>query len=290
MVNNHLGIVGLLCSVLLLSACVGEKTPQQVTEAFWQSVIDGDAESAVEYSTLTTIQEYDGFSRDWSGLQPVWGRVVIEGNDASIVTQLSSTKEVGEPLRFETFLTRLDDGWRVDYARTAEELNGGALANLVGQIEQLGRKVSGRLKAASDDLGADMERLGKQLEELSRSTGEQASESIERYGELLRKHIDELAESARRALEERERNLSDEDRRALREVVADLDRDSEELSEPTFQTINESERTVAAARQQLDGIDEQAAGPYKQQWRKWGEQMEAEMQEMLDELSGGLNS
>lgn len=291
MAKLHPRLVALLCLVLMLSACIGEKTPQEVAHSFWGSVISNDANGAVKYSTLTDVNQYDGFDRDWKGLTPTWGRIVIEGEQASIVSRFSDTENPAhDGLTFATFLVRQDDEWKVDYARTGKELRGGALGQLFGQLKRIGESLSSQFNATSDDLGVKMERLGEELEELSGSLGEQASESIEKYSEGLRRSIDELAESARRALKEHEKQLSEEDRRALQEVVADLDQNSDQLSEPSFQSIAHSRETVTAAQQQLNAIESENIGSFKRQWKEWGGEYEADVRKILGELSAVANS
>lgn len=70
-------LFALLCAVLMLSAC-SEKTPQETAELFWEAVISNDAADALKYSTLTDPREYDGFTRNWTGYQASWGKIVIE--------------------------------------------------------------------------------------------------------------------------------------------------------------------------------------------------------------------
>lgn len=277
----------LMCLALLISACTGPNTPEDVTYAFWEAVVGNDADDAVKYSTLPDVGEYDGFGRDWNGFTPELGRIVIEGDEASVETRLVPGENGGErPVEFVTHLVRREETWKIDYARTASAVRGGPLAQLFGQLERLGKDLSDQFKATSDTFSAEMERLGRQLDALSDSLNAQAAESIEKYGEELRRSIEELAESARRALEEHERELSGEDRRALQEVSAELAEDSDTLaSRPTLQSIADSSETVATARQQLDAIDSKAVEAYREQWHEWGDKFEADMQEMLAELA-----
>ena len=280
----HLRIVALLGAVLLLSACFGEKTPQDVTTLFWQAVIGNEANKAVEYSTLDDIHAYDGFSRDWSGLQPTLGKVVIEGDEASVVTTFASpdAQAGGRPLELVTYLVRQNDQWKVDYGRTGEALRG-PLTSLFTQFNRLSKKISGQLDAAAGNLTVEMERLSEQLEQLSATVGGQASTAIEQYGKALRRSIDELAESVERAL--KDQRLLEQDRRTLRRVTKDLNEDSDSLARPTAEAIADSGKNVAAARQQLAGIESAALQPYQEQWQEWGERIEADVRRLVDELS-----
>ncbi|HEX5515108.1 MAG TPA: hypothetical protein VFY81_11975 [Gammaproteobacteria bacterium] len=277
-------VAALLAALLLLSACSGEKTPQDVTALFWQAVIGSDANKAVEYSTLTDARAYDGFSRDWKGLQPTLGKLVIEGDEASVVTTFAGpdTQASGRPLEVVTYLVRQNDQWKVDYGRTGEALRG-PLASLFTQFNRLSKKISDQLDAAAGDLTVEMERLSEQLEQLSATVSEQTSTAIEQYGKALRRSIDELAESVERAL--KDQRLTDQDKRTLRRVAKDLNEDSDNLARPTAEVIADSGKNVAAARQQLAGTESASLQPYKEQWQKWGERIEADVRRLVDELS-----
>lgn len=283
--RSRLRISALIGSALLLAACSGPQSPQEVTKAFWESVIDNDKQDAVEYSTLTDVAQYDGFSRDWHGLQPQWGRVVIDGDRASIATRLNDPKDAGaQPREFATVLVRRDDHWKVDYARTSENIRG-PLADLFGRLGRLGEDLSRRLEAASNDTAADMDRLSDRIERFSASASEQAADRLEQFGHALRQSMRELAESAQRALDDRGDKLPEPDRRTLRGVVADLNSDSDRLAQPTLESVAQSGRTAADAQRRLDALDEDSVRAYKAQWREQGERIERELKRMLEALS-----
>ncbi len=289
MTRRYLPMLLLFVAALLLAACA-EKTPQEVSEAFWAALISNDADGAVKYSTLGESREYDGFGRNWTGFRVSSGRIVIEGDEATVATTLTKTTSAGdETVAFETILIRQEGTWKVDYARTGREVTSGPLGKLFGQLERMGKSLSAQFGATSDELSKEMERMGAQLGALSETLCEQATAIIEQHGEALRKSIEELAESTRRALEEQERRLSDNDRQMLQEVADDLEESSDQLDEPTVQTIATSGQHYASAQQKLGSIDNDALTPYQQQWRQWSEQFKAEMQKMVDEVSAQTN-
>lgn len=282
----HPRFIGLFFSVLLLSACMGPKTPQEVTQAFWDAVINNRAEDVVEYSTLTDARYYDGFSKDWTGFQPSWGKVVIEGNEASIASKFKSP--VGSNMddrQFTTYLVRENETWKVDYEKTAEGLRGGVFSNLFGALSQMGNDLSKQLKSSADDFNAEMERMSKKMEEMSNEYRQQATESIERYSDDLQKQIQELEESINRALEDKDNNLSDEDRQILEEVSADLKQDRENLSDPTVESVSEGSKGIGDAQVKLESLDNDELSKYQEQWSEIGKQFQRDMQEMLDALS-----
>lgn len=283
---SHLYNVGLICLMLFLSGCFAKSTPQDVAQSFWESVIHNDAQDVVKYSTLIDPQVYDGFSQDWSGFQASWGKVIIDGDEASIVSKLSRLDSSGTNNRkFVTYLVHQGDEWKVDYVRTGEELRGDAIAKLFGQLDQLGNKISDQFESSSKAFSAEMGRMSEKLEEFSASIGQQTSESIQRYGDDLRRSIDELVESIQRALKERKNNLSDKDRQKLREVAVDLGNESEKLSQPSIQSIADGSISVGKAQQKLQSMDDEGVGEFKQQWLEWQEVFQADMQKMLNDLS-----
>jgi len=276
----------LLFSVFLLSACLAPKTPQEVTKAFWGAVINDDAASAVEYSTLTDVKDFDGFSKVWKGFKPTWGKVIIDGEEASVVSSFASPENSDMDKReFTTYLVRQGDTWKVDYSRTKDAVNGGALGSLFGALSQLGSDLSKQFESSANDFRHEMERMSKELEAMSEELGKQSSESINQYADELRKNIQELEESINRALKDRNNKLTDEERQKLQEVAKDLDKDKENLSDPTPESVAESSINVGKAQQQLDAISNEYVNEYKKQWRELSKQLEEEMQRMMNELA-----
>ncbi len=280
----------LFCSALLLSACMGPKSPQEVTQAFWEAVIANNGEDAAKYSTLNKAEEYDAFAQKWDGFHPSLGKVVIEGEQANVSVKLSSPASSKQNDRkVTTYLVRQDDAWKVDYQRTGELLRGGVLGKLFGDLNKLGNDLSKQLKSSAKEIGTELERMGKELEAMSDSVSEEASAELDKYAEELRQEIDALAESIRRALEDQKRELSSEDRQVLTEVAADLQQQRKGLDQPTVQSISDSSKGVGAAQQRLEAMDSNAVRDYQDQWSEWGKQLEKGMREFLDELSAANN-
>lgn len=273
-------------AALLLSACLGPQTPLDVSKAFWQAVIHDAPEKAVEYSTLTSTKSYDGFGKDWSGYQPTWGRIVIDGDKASVDVTFSRPGKAEAPQQaITTYLVRRNQVWLVDYAHTAESVHGGVLGSLFSTLNQVGNDVSKQLQASANAFSAEMARLGKELEAQSNALNQQATESLQQYAEQLRKSIKALQESIDRALRDHDKQLTDRDKQALHEVSADLDKDNEKLAEPTAKSIADSGRDIGAARVKLNAVDGDALSEYKKQWRELSEQFEEDVQTILDDLS-----
>ncbi len=284
--KRNLSYTVFLYSLLLLTGCFGPETPQEVTKAFWNSVINNNHKGVIRYSTLGNDQSYDGFTQDWSGFQPSWGRIVIDGNEATIVADF--LKENGSDKnsrRVITYLIKEQHDWKVDYVRTNRHLTGGSFANLLELFDQIGEDVSNHFKSSTDTLSEDIERLSEQFMQLSNEIGEQTSRHLENYAEQLRQKLKELSDSVQRALKEQDQQLSPKDRWTMNAVIANLNNSCDQLADPGFDAIANSSQTVALASRQLASVDNGVLKNYKTKWRAWEQEFEATMQQALFDLS-----
>ncbi|WP_226664640.1 nuclear transport factor 2 family protein [Microbulbifer aggregans] len=205
---------------VLLSACSGPETPQQVTETFWEAAINDDTSGVVHYSTLGAAEDYDAFSTDWQNYRPQWGRVVIDGDQASVVSRLTGFEENGPRRRkFTTYLVRQDGEWLVDYERTAMSINGGVFGSLLKKFDLYSRDLSQQLDETAAEAGTQMEQMLEEFESAGKDLSEQASEALEIYSEELRRAMEEVDESLQRSLEENSENPRRQDEAPQKEPV-----------------------------------------------------------------------
>lgn len=276
-------LLGLLLS---LSACFGPETPQEVADAFWKAVINQDSGNVIKYSTLHDTKAYDSFSRDWAGYQAEWGRVVIDGEQASIESEfINSEKNDNDARKFVTYLVMQEGAWKVDYRRTADDIAGGALGNLLGALGKLGERLSQELSRSAQDLNRELDRLQSQLREKSESFRQKAQENIRQHAEELRRRVDELAGSIERALKEQDDKLNERDRRNMDSILVDLNKSREELDQPDMKVIADSNRRIGNAQNQLDALDENIFGNYKQRWHETTEDFESELNKLINSMS-----
>lgn len=193
---------------LLLSACTQPETPQEVTEAFWNAAIGDDAAAVARYSTLTDAEvaedkAFDAFSSEWDGYQPQWGRVIIDGNEASVASTLSR-QEGGRIRSFTTWLVQRDGEWLVDYERTQMSIKGGAFGDLLNKFDRFSKDLSREFERSADEAGLQMDQVLEELESAGKEMSEQASEALEGFSRELQRTLEEMDESLQRQLEERE--------------------------------------------------------------------------------------
>ncbi len=188
---------------LLLSSCQSPETPQQVTQHFWQAVIEDKADEVVKYSTLVDVKNYDRFSTNWSGFQPSLGKITIENNNASVVSQfMPPTGADLKDRKLTTYLVMQNEDWKVDYQKTRDEMKTDKAGGLFGKLNQIGKTLQNQLENSADEFSVEMEQLGEKLKELSDQVGSDAEEGVEKFAKELEKSIKELEESIDRALED----------------------------------------------------------------------------------------
>lgn len=269
--------------VLMATGCSRPESPQEVSEAFWQAVLEEDAEAAADYSTLVDEAAFDGFEQQWQNVSIEWGRVVIDDNLARVTTTLSGLEGQNEATESLTYLVRKGDDWLVDYYRTGDALKQGPVwGSLVGQLEKLGEDLKSRWANQSDEMAVELERLGRELQQQAQSMNEDMSALAEEYGDQLSQHLEELSESLREALKSTP-SATPQDRRTLNETVIRLEDQREQLSEVNLKTLAESTATAAEAQLQLGELSEEFAA-YKAEWRQRVVDMQAEMAEFLENL------
>jgi uncharacterized membrane-anchored protein YhcB (DUF1043 family) len=288
--NSVMGKTKLLAALLgasvLLSACGGTESPEQVSKAFWQAVIEQDAGEANEYSTLIEDAAFDGYQRQWQGVDIEWGRVVIDGQQATVDTTFKGLSGRNQPLETTTYLVKKDDQWLVDYFRTGEALNSGPLwGDVVNQLEALGKDLQIELARYSDDLAREFDALTEELRQQAADAGESFSQLVDDYGQMLRQHIQELAQSLREALKDNP-DASVEDRRMLNEAVIRLEEQSDELENPDVESVTESTRVALATELQLGELGPEFAA-YKAEWQQRLAEMERELADYVDQLEQG---
>ncbi len=90
------------------------------------------------HTSLASIGDYDQFSRKWAGYQPIWGKIRINGSQASVVSELSSPGNSGEK---ERKFRSIEGNSSAEFQREWKDLTvriGKDLNEFVEQVSELG--------------------------------------------------------------------------------------------------------------------------------------------------------
>lgn len=256
-----------LAVALLLAGCSRPETPQEVAAAFWQAMADNDADDVVAYSTLTDDSGFDGFKRDWAGVAPSFGRVVIDGPEATVVTRLPVAGQPdAERQERMTYLVKGAEGWQVDYERTGEAiLNPSPFQGLMGELNRLGDRIVRNFSQSSDNVEARMDQLAQDLQTYSDDLRDRAQDAIEAFAERLQDAMKSLEDSLNDALQDNQQ-APQGDRAVLQQAARNLDTRAEALDEPTAEHLAEASRAVADAGNRLASLSGETWREYQPQW------------------------
>ncbi|WP_374087406.1 hypothetical protein [Methylomicrobium lacus] len=161
--------------LFMLSGCQTVSTPEQVTEAFWEAMADGDLETARSYA-LRDSQHLVGRQQNLEDATLETGKVLVEGGNARVATVLTLQKsENNRVLTFDTALSKENDRWKVDYQQTLNNLLNQPFGEIFKSLSKIGEAINKeleqqiplferQLKSFSEELLRQMEEFRRQLE------------------------------------------------------------------------------------------------------------------------------
>jgi len=161
--------------LFMLSGCQTVSTPEQVTQAFWEAMADGDLETARSH-TLRDGLHLVARQQNLEDASLETGKVLIEGGNARVATVLTLQKpENNRVLTFDTVLSKEDNRWKVDYQQTLNNLLNQPFGEIFKSLGKIGEAINKELeqqiplferqfKSFSDELLRQMEEFRRQLE------------------------------------------------------------------------------------------------------------------------------
>ncbi|MBK8817179.1 MAG: hypothetical protein IPN42_17485 [Methylococcaceae bacterium] len=156
---KSLAILAGLFYVLSILGCQSEKSPEEVTKQFWQTLAQGRIENAKDFVTtssqhLVNLQDIDQHSTIQIG------EAVIEESNAMVQTTLMRHKK---QVTFDTALSLEQDAWKVDYLQTQMNISMLPLEDVVKSLQNLGGVFAKQLEKQLPLIQKEMESLGDEL-------------------------------------------------------------------------------------------------------------------------------
>ena len=182
-----------LISLAMLSGCARPLPPQDVADRFWRAVITQHPAKIRRY----VREENQATLKDDPEILPVsefeLGRVVIDGESATIETRITLDADKPVALKIDTELVREGERWRVDYTATIDDISTQSqLAQVIGQIENIGG-------AIADGIDKSVDEMKKMLPEIERQLSRIEAEIKQRMPEL-RERLEEFSKSIEESL------------------------------------------------------------------------------------------
>ena len=191
----------ILALAVLLTACTPPLTPTQVSDRFWRAVV---SEHPAKLERYVLARDRTLLNEDTT-LLPVasytLGRVLIDGEQASVATTITLAGDTPVTLELDTALAREQEAWRVDYRRTADALSAQSdLARVIGQIGALGDTLRQGVEQSVEDMRKALPVIERELSRIEDKLRQQVPALRERFDRFAR----ELEEALQAPPSERE--------------------------------------------------------------------------------------
>jgi len=183
--------IAFLLVALVMAGCASTLTPQDVAGRFWRAVIAQDPVQVRRYVRASD----EGLLKDGLGLMVVTdfslGRVVIDGDLATVDTRVALRGERALDIDLVTRLTRENGQWRVDFAATAHAVSRHSeLARLIDRIAQLGTQMREGIGRSRSEIERVLPQLNAELSRLE--------QRIRQSVPALRQRLEEFAKQFKR--------------------------------------------------------------------------------------------
>jgi hypothetical protein len=167
------GLPGLFCLLFMLSGCQAVLSPEQVTLAFWEAMVQGNLESARKHATQET-QHLVTKQQNLEGASIKTGEVVINGTNATVSTIMTlKMPESNKLLSFNTVLLKENNLWKVDYQKTLNNLSILPFGELFNSLRAIGDAINKELEQQvplfEKQIKSFSEELIRQLDEFRRN-------------------------------------------------------------------------------------------------------------------------
>ena len=168
-----------------LLGCARPLAPQDVADRFWQAVITQHAAKIRRY----VVERDQMMLKDDPEILPIsefeLGRVVIDGDAATIETRITLDADKPVALKIDTVLELEGERWRVDYATTVNDVSTQSqLAQVIGQIENLGGAVKNGIDKSMEEMKKVLPEIEQQLSRIEAEIKQRMPELRERLEEF----------------------------------------------------------------------------------------------------------
>jgi exonuclease VII small subunit len=190
-------VLSSICLALLWGTGWTEvNSPLEVAEIFWDAVERGDADTVRKVTRPESLPEAEITENILPISNIEFGRIIIDGDEATVETQL--TVQSDRPLRVpvETLLRREDGKWRVDYQATVASVKRDSqVAALLQGLHEFNERITRAMDESVSELERTLPELERQLRSLEREMQSQLPE--------WQKRLEEFAERMEEALQDK---------------------------------------------------------------------------------------
>ena len=199
-------------SIIILTACVTSKTPQEVVQGYWNATIAQDMTRTRDYIRSAKPQESINKDSSWQGATVSFGEIKLKDNDAWIDTTVKLANQ-NKPvsLDFITVLKKEPEGWKVDQQKTMDNVQvkrkelaskDSTVNKLVQKLQMLGNQFSEDVDKAQSELQEQMPQIKKDMQSLGKSIDEELRGVLKQFRPTIENGLQEFSDAISNAIEE----------------------------------------------------------------------------------------
>ena len=260
---QHLTRILLLAGMCaLLISCGKPKTPQEVADNFWRAVESGNPNQVKKHVSAKDQITMDSLQNIMPITEISFGKIVIDGDIASVDTTVTLEGDRTMELPINTHLIKENKQWTVDYERTINTIvAAGKVAAVINQFKDIGNIVREGIEQSVDELEKAMPNIEEELSNLE--------QQIQQAVPALKSRFENFSKQLEQALSEPATSSeSDEDSGGMTEPgpksgSADSDKNGiaenpmPKLSEELANIEQEILKAVPELKEQIHGFVEQ---------------------------------
>ncbi|MCB1745791.1 MAG: hypothetical protein H6977_05525 [Gammaproteobacteria bacterium] len=185
-----------LLALLLLGGCVKPLAPQDVADRFWRAVVAGQPAKTRRYVLTRDRDQIEQGEELLPISRYALGRIVIDGDNASVATEITLDGDQPVTLDIDTVMAREQGQWRIDYEATVAEISArGELAQIIQQIGAIGDTLKQGVEQSVDEMKRALPTIESELRRLEGEIKQRVPE--------LREKLDAFSRSLEEALKQR---------------------------------------------------------------------------------------
>ena len=205
----------IILSGFTLTACASTQTPLQVAEGYWQASVTQNSDQLRQYVRENDAEALNSQTDLWQNADVSFGEAIINDNTARVDTTVKLTKN-DKPLsiKFATELKKESSGWKVDYQKTAEniqaEQNQDSAEGLADSLRALSEKLVREFNDTAIELKKHIPEIKENLDLLGKNAEKELNQAWEKYGPVIQDNLNELADVINKAIEDANKNKQPE--------------------------------------------------------------------------------
>lgn len=167
---------------LTLLACSKPQTPEEVAANFWQAIDSGKPSNVKKYISAKDQITMESLQNVMPISDISFGKIVIDGNTASVDTNVTLEGDRPTDLPINTHLLKENERWTVDYERTMNTIiAAGKVAAVINQFKDIGNAVKEGIERSVVEFEKTLPSIEKELSNMEQQIQQAVPELKSRF-------------------------------------------------------------------------------------------------------------